>query len=96
MVDVLLQHGQDPNHPSSYPALTTAAEKGHIHVVRMLLDHDANIQIKSSAGMTALLHATEGDYPEVVRLLVQRGEDFESRNFDGVTPLLHTPRGWGV
>lgn len=70
VVDLLLRHGQDPNHPSSYPALTTAAEKGHVHVVRMLLEYGADIRIRSSAGMTALLHATEGDYPEVVRLLV--------------------------
>ena len=59
VVDLLLRHGQDPNHPSSYPALTTAAGKRHVHVARVLLDHGADIHIKCSTSMTALLHRWE-------------------------------------
>lgn len=59
-------------------------------VIQALLDHGADIRIKSNSNKSALLHAIEEDMSEVVRLLLEKGEDIESRNYQGVTPLMHS------
>lgn len=89
VVDVLLRHGADPNRPSPYPVISRAAYAGYIDAVRKLLDHGADIQIKSHDGITPLLHAIQANHSDIIDLLLQSGEDIECLGVGGVTPLMH-------
>jgi len=76
-------------------ALIPASERGHVEVVRYLLDEsDVDVDHVNNLGWTALLEAVIlGDggpaHQEIVRLLLDAGADPELADRDGVTPLAH-------
>lgn len=49
--------------------LHTAAKRGHVKIVRLLLKHDADCNIQDDDGRTPLIHATVGGHEEVAGLL---------------------------
>jgi ankyrin repeat protein len=53
--------------------LHTAAKRGHVKIVRLLLDHDAYCNAQDDHGVTPLIHATIGGYEEVAGLLLSHG-----------------------
>jgi len=57
---------------SSESPLTMAARRGHLDIVRLLLDAGADVRRKDGFGNTAIGVAQS---PEMLRLLVQRGAD---------------------
>ena len=76
IVDLFLKQGadvntKDPEHEIT--ALIYAAESGYLEVVRLLLDHGAEIHARDWASRTALICA--GGYPEIEALLKQRGAE---------------------
>ena len=68
--------------------LCQAAENGHETAVRLLLNHDANIDVQNGAGKTPLRLAAENGHEAVVRLLLDRGANVEPKNWLGETPLF--------
>ncbi len=56
-----------------------AAGKGHIDVVKLLLDKGADINAENKNGVNALAHAVTGRKIEVVRLLLDRGATVNPR-----------------
>jgi ankyrin repeat protein len=80
LVALLLAHGASF---TSRP-LFSAMARGHIEVMRLLLDHGADVHAKGWDGST-LLHNT-GE-PDFVKLLLARGADKEARDYGGRTPL---------
>src|SRR6186997_905291 len=76
-------------------ALIPASERGHVDVVRYLLDEsDVDVDHVNNLGWTALLEAVIlGDggpaHQEIVRLLVDAAADPRIADTDGVTPLEH-------
>ena len=50
-----------------------AAFHGHVNVVKLLLDHGADINLRGRDGATALMYAATADRKDVVRLLLDRG-----------------------
>src|SRR4029079_9488131 len=72
-----------------------ASERGHVEVVRYLLNEsDVDVDHVNNLGWTALLEAgirgTGGpDHQAIVRLLLDAGADPELADRDGVTPLAH-------
>ncbi len=76
-------------------ALIPAADRGHVEIVRELLEHsDVNIDHINNLGWTALLEAVIlGDggrnHREIVDLLIAYGADVNLADKDGVTPLRH-------
>lgn len=52
-------------------ALHHAAIKGHLKIVRLLLAHGADLQLKDTTGRTPLMAATEQGQTAVVELLKQ-------------------------
>jgi len=56
-------------------------------VVRLLLDHGADVNAQNQAGWTPLDEASYYGALEVVRLLLERGADVEAKNNDGKTAL---------
>jgi ankyrin repeat domain-containing protein 50 len=83
-----LLHGDDS--ADSTP-LVCASVRGHVGVVRLLLDKGAAIDRQGLLGRhTALWMACSSGHASVVRLLMDRGADPTLINFSGMTPLMAT------
>jgi hypothetical protein len=86
--------GQDPDLLDAtigdgFTPLMCASLKGHVEVVRCLLDHGAAINLRDDDSQCTALYIAcfEGRLP-VVRLLVERGADPTLARADGWTPLI--------
>ncbi|MCJ1439307.1 hypothetical protein MMC27_008699 [Xylographa pallens] len=53
--------------------LHTASKRGHVKIVRLLLEHDADCDIQDDDGRTPLIHAMVGGHEEVAGLLLSYG-----------------------
>ena len=90
----LLAAGVDKNmqHESTgLTALSLASFKGHIEIVRLLLDAGAHKDSQDRLGQTALMHASRKGHVEIVRLLL-KGALWNSQDRDGETALMHASR----
>lgn len=68
--------------------LVWATQKGHVKVVRVLLDAGANVDWSSPKdGSTALHIAAQKGFTEIVELLIQAGVSVNTRMNEGYTPL---------
>ena len=65
-----------------------AAEEGHIEIVKLLLEHNADIDCQDDQGRTPLLIAAEKGNIEMVEILLQRGANIDLQDKEGRTPLL--------
>ena len=76
-------------------AIIPASERGHVEVVRYLLNEsDVDVDHVNRLGWTALLEAiilSDGGpaHQEIVRMLLDAGADPDLADGDGVTPLAH-------
>jgi ankyrin repeat protein len=76
-------------------ALIPASERGHVEVVRYLLEEsDVDVDHMNNLGWTALLEAVilgngGPDHQAIVGMLVDAGADPELADRDSVTPLAH-------
>ena len=96
----LLEDGLDPNirNHSLYigeegreTALMYATTFGHIDIVRLLLEYNADPNIKDYEGETALAMATHGtllDNEDIVKTLLEYNSDPNLQNVNGNTPLI--------
>ena len=74
---------------NGFTPLHHAAEKGHIKVVRLLLDtKGSEINTQSKSQSTPLWLATRNGHEAVVKLLVNKGANLEAKDSDGWTPLF--------
>jgi ankyrin repeat protein len=79
-------------------ALIPAADRGHVAMVRALLDQtDVDVDHVNDLGWTALIEAVilgDGGPPhtKIVRLLLDAGADRSIADREGVTPLEHARR----
>ena len=90
-VVALLKSGVNVNERTrskSY-ALNAAAVENEIDVIRILLDHGADPNVKNSQGDTPLICATKyaGGKAETVELLIKAGTNQDVRDNDGKTAL---------
>lgn len=66
-----------------------AATKGFLAIVRILVDHGADIDANDGFNRSTPLHlAAMADQPAVIDFLVSRGADVEARDIEGRTPLF--------
>ncbi len=100
MLDILKltnEAGADPAVTNRYggTALIPACERGHVAVVRYLLEHsDVDVDHVNRLGWTGLLEAiilSDGGpaHQEIVRILIHHGADVNLADGEGVTPLAH-------
>ena len=84
IVRMLLEHGADPNRPTTggYTPLFAAAAEGQAEVARLLLQKGAIVDVACLSGATPLYMAAQEGHTEVVELLLARGADL-----NGATPF---------
>jgi len=85
--DILERHPELSNHQTDEHVLMMAALRGNAKMVRLLLEHGADVSAREFDGATALHRAVFSQSPEVVRLLLEAGIDVNARNADGRTAL---------
>ena len=76
--------------------LMEASSGGYIDIVKLLLEHTADVNSQSQAGNTALIYACCGGYEDVVEELLNHGADIEAHNENGHTPLMEAASGGHV
>lgn len=77
-----------PNGNGGEPALHLAAQFGHADVVALLLDHGADVNLKSLARRTtALVYAVYANQPEVAKVLIAHKANLEATGMYGETPF---------
>ncbi len=83
----LLARGANPR---ADEALVAAAVSGNVDVMKLLLEHGADVNEQSSTlGVTALMWAAQMGHPDAVALLLAHGADPNIREkFNGATALV--------
>ena len=65
-----------------------ASFEGKIDAIRLLCEHDANVNSKLSNGCTALHIAAFYGHASVVKCLSESGAKIDEKNNDGATPFF--------
>lgn len=68
-------------------ALHCASRHGHFEVVKLLVQHEASLEVKDNQGMTPLLEAAMGGNLNVFNLLEESGSNVNAVSGDGSTVL---------
>ena len=73
---MLIDYGVDVNrqYKNDLTPLMWAAGYGHLDVVKMLVNHDAKLNVKDNRGYNALTIAKKNDHQEVVKFLEQKNK----------------------
>jgi ankyrin repeat protein len=67
--------------------IQSAAAGGHRKIVKMLLEHNADPNIREQGNHTPLHAAAQNGNEEMIRILLYGGADLTVKNNDGKTPL---------
>mgnify|MGYP000535365496 CR=1 FL=1 len=89
---VLIERGAEVNRKGWTP-LHYAATRGHIAMMRLLLENSAYIDAESPNGTTPLMMAAMYGSPEAVKVLIQAGADLNIKNQLGLSALDFAVRG---
>ena len=92
LVSVLIKEGKADVHQQRklgfISPIVLASALGYTNIVRILLDHGAEINLKIEKGFTPLHHAAVQGNVDTVELLLDRGAYIEADNDDGDCALL--------
>ena len=79
----------NPRERSAWAPLRVAVERGHLDVVRVLLEYGAYVNIRSYDNWTPLQYASYRDDQDgdIMQLLLKHGADTDCSNYRGQTPL---------
>jgi ankyrin repeat protein len=93
-VQRLLESGSNPDErgqesdSGSYVPLVVACENDDKAMIKLLLQHNADVNTKSRKNATALISAAwNGDF-EITKLLLERGADINAQTSSGTTALM--------
>ncbi|CAG5136562.1 unnamed protein product [Candidula unifasciata] len=97
IVEALLKHGAPVNEdsPSGSPLMNAILSEANLNIVKLLLDHGADLSVRDSKGNTVLLIAAENESTENINYLLQHREVREIinvRNHQGLTALMISTR----
>ena len=88
-----LNQGVHPNTPwngdrlHAGPPLVLAASNGNAELVRVLLEHGADVNLASSSGFTSLMAAANAANETIVRMLLEKKPKLSVRDKRGFTAL---------
>ena len=82
----LIEKNQDVNKDKGEP-LRNAAEHGNINVVKHLTNFGADVNMKSTNGVTPLLLASKGNHLDIVEILLSSGANINVETDEKETPL---------
>ncbi|KAL8144992.1 protein VAPYRIN-LIKE-like [Apium graveolens] len=68
-------------------AVLNASRSGHVKLIELLLETDANVNYCDQYGLTPLHVAAIKGHKDVAMLLVEFGSELDSQDVDGYTPL---------
>jgi ankyrin repeat protein len=92
IVKMLIKSGANPNffRNSGFSPLFTAAENGHDHICKELINAGAEVDCRTSLGTTALMYSSRSDRSiECTKLLLERGADINAMSALGHDALHH-------
>jgi len=69
-------------------ALMYACEEGHVHIVQILLDSQASLDVQDYAGWTALMLACYGGYTTIVSKLIDCKANVNIEDSEGMTAFM--------
>ena len=73
----------------SMSSLMYASSEGHTEAVKLLLDHDPQVDMQDNEGWSALMHASLHGHVEVVKLLLDSGAEIHIQDKSGRSALMH-------
>lgn len=79
---------EDRGQKNDCTPLMEAASAGHVDIIKLLLQHKADVNAQSSTGNTPLMYACAGGHVEAVRELLDKKANVEDHNENGHTPLM--------
>lgn len=91
LAEKLIKRDADVN-KTGWTPLHYAATKGHLGVIRLLLENSAYIDAESPNGTTPLMMAAMYGSPDAVKLLLEEGADPLLKNQQGLTALQFAER----
>jgi ankyrin repeat protein len=68
-------------------ALHWACDRGHVDLLRILLDRSASVDLQDSDGQSGLHYAVACEHVEITEMLVKAGADINKADADGDSPL---------
>jgi hypothetical protein len=80
VVQLLLERGTNVNAQDNYSyhtPLHLASYWGDLEITRLLLDHEADMQIRNKSGLTAFQMATREEHHDIAQVLLDRGAERE-------------------
>jgi len=84
--ELLIQKGAEVSKKGWTP-LHYAATKGHVQMMRLLMENDAYLDAESPNGTTPLMMAARYGTPAAVKLLLEEGADPRIKNKLGLSAL---------
>lgn len=90
LVELLLKSGALPENPET---LHSAADRGSERILKLLIEHKADIDAEDFRGMRALHRASIRGHLDVVKLLLASGAEMEIADENGCTPLYFACAG---
>lgn len=79
---------EDRGQKNDCTPLMEAASAGHVDIIKLLIDHNADVNAQSSTGNTPLMYACAGGHVRAVKQLLAAGANVEDHNENGHTPLM--------
>jgi len=72
---------------TNYP-LFEAAKSGNLELIKLAIEHKADIEARDHSGSTLLIHAAQSGHADIVTLLIKSGARLDTQNDFGNTALM--------
>jgi len=94
MSELLINNGADVNQsinvpPGNSTAIELPCQEGYLNIIKLLVDNDAEVNIKGYHDFTPIRIAARNGHVQIVKYLAQHGAEIDFRALDGATPLEH-------
>ena len=78
---------------NDHTALILAANTGHSHCVKVLIEAGADVNVRNTLGETALMYAARKADGDCVKILLKSGADVKIVNFNGENAMTYAVGG---